>query len=88
MTQVDTKIISIKDVSDNVPQNINPLIEEDIKKILLDSTTKAQLCSHPILVSVDELKKEKKTSTEVEAQAISKTPQFTVIQPTLPNVVY
>lgn len=66
-TKEDTKIIQIKDVSDKVPQNINPLIKEDMKKISLEDTTKAQLCSHPILVSEDELKNEEKTSAKVEA---------------------
>ena len=55
VTQEDTETIKIKDVSNNVNQNVNPIIEEDMQKILQDTTTKAQLCSHPILVSVDNL---------------------------------
>ena len=45
-----------------------------MQKILLDTTTNAQVCSHPILLSVDELKKVEKTSIEVETQEIFKSP--------------
>lgn len=55
-------IVQVKDVSDTIIQNINPLIEEDMKNILIYSTTKEQLCSHPILVSVDKIEKEKLAS--------------------------
>lgn len=47
--------VQIKDVPDNSSQKINPLTEEDLKNILKNSTTIAQLCSKPILVRVDEI---------------------------------
>lgn len=50
-------IVKVKDVFDTTSQNINPLKKEDMQKILIDSTTKAQLCSRPVLVSVDEIEK-------------------------------
>ena len=40
--QID--IVKVKDVPDTTIQNINPLIEEDMQKILTDSTSKKQLC--------------------------------------------
>ena len=55
ITPVET--IKIKDVVDTSCQNINPLTTEDLSKILDQSTQLAQLCSSPILVSVDELQK-------------------------------
>ena len=51
------EIIKIKNVVDTSCQNINPLIVEDLTKILDQSTKKARLCSSPILISVDELQK-------------------------------
>ena len=36
---------------------INPLTVEDLSKILDQSTHQAQLCTNPILVSVEELQK-------------------------------
>ena len=52
-TYIDT--IIVKDFPNNSIQNINPLIVEDIKKILNQSILQAQLCNNPVLVSVDEL---------------------------------
>lgn len=88
------KIVKIKDVSDNTTHSINPFIEEDIKKILVDSTTKEKLCSHPILVNVDEIEKAKLASTKEKAQELSipppppLPPQSTKVQPIIPIVVY
>ena len=31
--------VKIKDVSNTISENINPLIEDDLKKILVESTT-------------------------------------------------
>ena len=56
-TITPTETIKIKDVTDTSSQNINPLTVEDLSKILDQSTQLAQLCSSPILVSVDELQK-------------------------------
>ena len=44
--------IIVKDVSNITAQNINPLIEEDLKKILDQSTLQVKLCDNPILVLV------------------------------------
>ena len=57
ITSVNTKIVTVKDVSNLIAQNINPLTEEDLKKILDQSTLYTKLCDNPILVSVDELQK-------------------------------
>ena len=54
-TITPTEKIKIKDVTDTSSQNINPLTTEDLSKILDQSTQLAQLCSSPIMVSVDEL---------------------------------
>ena len=54
MNETNETII-VKDVFDVTAQNINPLIEEDSKKILDQSTLQAKLCDSPVLVSVDEL---------------------------------
>lgn len=56
------ELVQIKDVDDNSTQKINPLTEEDLKKILKDSTTTTQLCSNPILVRVDEIQNAKVAS--------------------------
>ena len=45
----------MKDVFDLTALNINPLIEEDLKKILDQSTLQKKLCDKPVLVSVDEI---------------------------------
>ena len=55
ITPVETMIV--KDVIDTSCQNINPLNIEDLSKILDQSTQQAQLCTNPVLVSVDELQK-------------------------------
>ena len=62
--EVNTKCdnVNIKDVFDIVTQNINPLIKDDLKKILVESTTEAILCKNIVLVSVDEIEKAKKVS--------------------------
>ena len=57
VTITPTDTIIIKDVLDNSAMNINPLTTEDLSKILHQSTLQAQLCTHPILVSVYELQK-------------------------------
>ena len=54
-TLVDT--IIVKYVPNILDQNINPLIVEDLKKILDQSTLQEQLCNKLVLVSVDELQK-------------------------------
>lgn len=87
----DDDAIKIKDVSDSITQNINPLIEDYLKKILVESTTQAKLCENPILVSVDEIEKANKIfAREEEQKQVTPTapPQFSIIQPTLPLVVY
>lgn len=72
----DTDTVKIKDVFNTVIQNINHLTKEDMKNILVDSTTKAQLCSHPILVGVDEIEKEDMASVgdKTQKQEISIAP--------------
>lgn len=55
-TPVDS--IAIKDVLDTSGQKINPLIVEDLKKILHQTTLQSQLCTNPILVSVEELQRQ------------------------------
>ena len=52
------KTIIVKDFPNSSPYNINPLIGEDLKKILDRSTLQAILCENPVLASVDELQKE------------------------------
>ena len=52
-----TETITIKDVSNASTQNINPLIANDLKNILDQSTLQPKLCDNPILVNVEELQK-------------------------------
>ena len=47
----------IKDVIDTSEKNVNPLTKEDLKKILIDYTTTTQLCTHPVLVSIENIEK-------------------------------
>ena len=54
-TPVDT--INVQDVPENFVQNINPLTAEDLKRILHQTTLQDQLCTNPVLVSVEELQK-------------------------------
>ena len=56
-TITPTEIIKIKDVVHTSSQNINQLTVEDLTKILDQTTLQAQLCTSPILVSVEELQK-------------------------------
>lgn len=51
--------VSIKDVLDSTPQNVNPLTKEGSKKLLKDSTNATLSCNNPILVRVDKIEKEK-----------------------------
>ena len=50
-----TDVINVKDVAKKYCQNINPLIVEDLTKILDQSTQQEKLCTNLVLVSVDEL---------------------------------
>ena len=67
-TIILAKTIKIKDVIDTTSQNINPLIVEDLSKILEQSTHQAQLCTNPILVSAEELQKTVDKVKEGEVQ--------------------
>lgn len=49
--------VTIKDVIDTSGQNINPLTVEDLKRILHQKTLQSQLCTSPVLVSVEELQR-------------------------------
>ena len=53
----NTKSFTIKDVSNTTDPNINPLLEEYLKRILIPSIVQAKLCDNPILVSVNEIQK-------------------------------
>ena len=57
LTDTPTEIVQIKDVVDTLSQNIDPLTIQDLTKILDQSTHQAQLCTNPILVSIEELQK-------------------------------
>ena len=76
-TPVET--IKIKDVTYTTSQNINPLTTKDLTKILDQLNQLAQLCSSPILVSVDELQKlvDKLKEVKVSSQDPPKTIQTT-----------
>ena len=52
-----TEEVIVKDVTETVPQNINPLTIEDLKKILDQSIDKATFCKNIILVSEEEYQK-------------------------------
>ena len=54
-TPVDT--VTVQDIPKTSSQNINPLTVQDLKKILYQTTLQSQLCTNPILVSVEELQK-------------------------------
>ena len=84
VTSETIEIIAIKHVSNLSTQNINSLTEDDLKKILDQSTLQAKLCDNPILVSIDELQK---LVTDTEREKVnpqeppSIIPQVTTIQP-------
>ena len=48
-------LVIVQDVPDTSGQNINPLIVEDLKKILHQTTLQSQLCTNLVLLSVEEL---------------------------------
>lgn len=88
---IDIDTVMVKDISNTITQDVNPLIEEDLKKILIESTTQEKLCENPILVSVEEIENTNKefVGEEIKTQETSTTPpQSTMIQPPLPLVVY
>ena len=64
------EVVKIKDVDDTSNRDISPLTAEDLTKILDQSTHQAQLCTKPIVVSVEELQKsvEKIKKGEVKPQ--------------------
>ena len=73
------EVVRIKDADDTSSQDINPLSAEDLTKILDQSTHQAQLCTNPILVSVEELQKsmDKLIEVKVSPQEPPKTTQLT-----------
>ena len=54
VTPTPTDSVIVQDVPDTSSQNINPLIVEDLKKILHQISLQAQLCTNLVLVSVEE----------------------------------
>ena len=58
--------INVKDVTDKLCQNINPLTAEDLSKILDQSTHQAMLCTNLILVSVDVIQRVVANPTRVK----------------------
>ena len=54
--------VIIMDVHDNISQNVNPLIDDDLKKLQQDSTNANIPCIALALVRVDEINKERNTS--------------------------
>ena len=56
-TRTPIETITVKNVPNSSPQNINPLTVEDLKKILEKPTLQVRLCQNPILVNVNELQK-------------------------------
>lgn len=84
-------IVKLKDVFETIAQNINPLIEDDLKKILVKSTNQEKLCENLVLVSVDEIEKADKAFVGEEKktpETSTPLPQSTMVQPPLPIVVY
>ena len=57
VTPIPIDSIIVQDVPDTSGQNVNPLIVEDLKKILHQTSLQAQLCTNLVLVSVEELQK-------------------------------
>ena len=55
VTPIPTDSMVVQGFPDTFGQNINPLTVEDLKKILHQTSLQAQLCTNPILVSVEEL---------------------------------
>ena len=55
--EIQWDTININDVFNNIVENINPLIEDDLKRILQDSNLAAKLCTNPILINTDEINK-------------------------------
>ena len=80
-TDTLVEIIKIKGVVDTSSQKIDSLNAEDLTKILDQSIHQAQLCTSPILVSVEELQKsiEKLKEVKVPPQEPPKTTQTTRI---------
>ena len=52
-TPADTMVV--QDVPDTSGKNVNLFTIEDLKKMLHQTSLQAQLCTNPILVSVEEL---------------------------------
>ena len=61
-----TQAVIFRDVANTSCQNINPLTEEDLSKILDQSTQQARLCTNPVLVSVDVIQKAVADPTRVK----------------------
>ena len=70
MNPTPVDIVTVQDFPNTSGQNINPLTTEDLKKILHQTTVQAQLCTNPVLVSVEEWKKaiDKITRDKVNSQ--------------------
>lgn len=72
-TSTNIEIVKVKDLSKTISQNINPLTQDDLKRILLKTTLQAKLIDNPILVSVDEIQKIDTITTREEVQALDTT---------------
>ena len=79
---VSIETITVKDVFDLTIQNINPLMDKDLKKILDQSRLQAKLCDNPVLVSVDEIHKSMTNTIREEL----KTQEPPTITPQVTNV--
>ena len=60
------------DIPDNSTHNVYLLSEEDIKKLLQESTNNVILCTNRILVRINESQKVEIASTEEQQQDTSK----------------
>lgn len=63
--------VTIDNIPCNSTQNVNPLSEEDIKKLELESTNTVIPCENPVLVRIDESQKVRIASTEEHQQDTS-----------------
>ena len=70
--------VTTDDIPSNSTQKINPLSEEDIKKLHLESTNIGMPCSNHILVRIDESQKAKIASIEEQQKDTSIVPPMVV----------
>ena len=57
-------MVTIEDITDDILQNINPLSDEDMRKLVEETSNAHIQCKDPIMIRIDESSKAKLSTTD------------------------